>query len=87
MHRARRFFREDLADTGRIELYTIERYPGPEATSMTELGWYEATTSEDWLGYAPEGSEIEGRAAAELAQAGSLVAAAQEERFAAIELR
>jgi hypothetical protein len=52
VHRARRFFRADMTGTGKVELYTVEPYPGEDRTSSTEFGWYESTTSEDFLGYA-----------------------------------
>lgn len=86
VHRARRFFRADLPGTGRIELYTVAPFPGASATTMTELGWYDSTCSEDWLGYAVDGTLVARRAAMALDDAASTIAAAQAERFAGIEL-
>ncbi len=86
VHRARRFFRADMLESGKIELYTIESYPGAENTSMTEVGWYESTFSEDWLGYANPGTAVARRAEAALNAIDSLLAADQSERFAQIEL-
>jgi len=50
-HRARRFWREDMPTSGKIELYTLSPYPGEESTSLTEYGWYSGTTCEDFLRY------------------------------------
>lgn len=73
-HVARRFFREDLPDTGRIELYTVA--PDRDASSAF---------SEDWLGYAVPGTRAAMRAAAALDAVDSRVAADQEIRFSLME--
>ena len=86
VHRARRLFRADMPRTGKVELYTIESYPGSSYTTMTEAGWYASAVSEDWLGYAVEGTTVANRAIAALDEADSMIAAGQSERFAAIEI-
>lgn len=91
VHRARRFFREDMAPTtGRTELYTLEPFPGSEATSCTPLGWYESAVSEDFLGYvAAVPTSRRDRIATVLVEAavtGNELGLAQGERFAAMEM-
>jgi hypothetical protein len=85
-HVARRFFRADMPGTGKIELYTVEPYPGAHATALTELAWYDSTTTEDWLGYAVDGTRVASLAAAALDAVGSTTASDQEARFGLIEL-
>lgn len=74
-HVARRFFRADMAETGKIELYTVAPDRDPQ--------W---TFSEDWLGYAVEGTRVAAVAAHALASVDSMLDADQRERFAAVEL-
>lgn len=93
VHRARRFFREDLPESGKVEIYTIASYPGAEYTMSTELGWYASTTNEDWMRYADKRNPsavdavaLERIAAAQSATFVSTMGADQSERFALIEL-
>jgi hypothetical protein len=86
VHRARRFFRADMPTTGRVELYTIESYPGTAITTMTESGWYASAVSEDWLGYAVDGSRVARHAMAALDAVDSMVASDAAERAALVEL-
>lgn len=93
VHRARRLFREDFArETGRIELYTIEPYPGQQATHCTELGWYASTATEDFLGYVRPNAPDQGRRdriAAVLLDAavtGNALSMETDARFAALEM-
>ena len=77
-HVARRFFREDLPTTGKVEIYTVE--PGRDPSSAF---------SEDWLGYAVPGTKsgdaaLEAVRAATAARCGDLSDVA--ERYALIEL-
>lgn len=89
VHRARRFFRADMPDSGKIELYTLEPYAAGWTTS-TELGWYESATSEDWVGYAAaEPKSRRDRLATMLINAaisGDQLGADQEARYAAMEM-
>jgi hypothetical protein len=89
-HRARRFFREDLKGTGKTELYTLQPYPGADAASCTEFGWYSSTTTEDFLCYAADVPVCRrDRIAAVLLDAavtGNALAMEQDARFAALEL-
>jgi hypothetical protein len=79
-HRLRRFWREDLPTSGKVEMYTM--CPGEDHSSVT---------AEDWLGYAVAGTKqgdaaikavrqvIEGRAE-------DLLGREQAARYAAIEM-
>lgn len=94
VHRARRFWREDLPASGKIELYTIERYPGSDATSLTEFGWYTTTGTEDWFRYVDrfKPSTVDAFAmrliaAAISGQCADLVGEEQATRFGLIELQ
>lgn len=75
-HVARRFFREDMETSGKIELYTVA--PDRDASSAF---------SEDWLGYAVAGTRTASLAAAALNEVDSIIAADQAARVAGIELR
>lgn len=91
VHRARRFFRADMAaETGTIEIYTIEPYPGAQWTLSTELGWYSSATAEDFVGYAAANPAARrDRLATMLVNAaigGDALGEEQDARFAAMEL-
>jgi hypothetical protein len=89
-HRARRFFRADMPGTGKIELYTLDPFPGVAATSCTELGWYESAMSEDFLGYVADApTSRRDRIATvliESAVTGNAISLATSERYAAMEM-
>ena len=53
VHRAIRFWRHDYLRTGKIEIYTLEPWPGLDYTSSSEEGWY-AYSSGDFFRYANE---------------------------------
>lgn len=93
-HVARRFWREDMGITGKIELYTHEPYPGFAYTTMSRLGWYTSSVGEDFLRYvAATATDAVGRLAYQLVQdhaaqrAGDLLGEESAARFAAMELR
>lgn len=93
VHRARRFWREDMPTSGKVEIYTIEPYPGEQYSSVTELGWY-TYASEDFLRYARRdvpGVEVLARALVtstleEFAAALDGIGEEQSARFAMLEL-
>lgn len=79
-HRLRRFWREDLPTSGKVEMYTM--CPGEDHSSVT---------AEDWLGYAIPGTKHGDQAIQAIRQAiegraGDLLAREQAARFAGIEL-
>jgi hypothetical protein len=92
VHRARRFFREDMPTTGRIELYTLEPHAGQWTTwtTCTPLGWYESAHCEDDMGYvAAVPTSRRDRIATVLVEAavtGNELGLASSERFAQMEM-
>lgn len=77
-HVARRFFRDDLPESGKVEVYTVAPDKDPESAF-----------SEDWLGYAVPGTKSGDAAIAAIEAAVAQRAGDQSdsaERFAGIEL-
>ena len=78
VHVARRFFRDDLPESGKVEVYTV----APDRDHSSAF-------SEDWLGYAVAGTRSGDAAIAAIAAATALRvgdASDTEARYAAIEL-
>lgn len=77
-HVARRFFRDDLPESGKVEIYTVA--PDRDASSAF---------SEDWLGYAVPGTRSGDAAIAAIQAATAQRAGDQSDtsaRYAAVEL-
>ncbi len=94
LHRARRFWREDMPTSGKVEIYSLEPWAG-QWTTMTEFGWYDSAMCEDWLRYASDdvSNTVDSMATAciqlaiaNVSAVGNMIDAAQSERFAMMEM-